>query len=303
MDIYLDTNLWNELCDQAVDPARLTASLSSMDARLVLGTHCVYEMAKTFRAPGSGATKRAKDLFLYLRNSVGAGIPCAKETMELLAAEMWALKWHVLTINPLLSSSDTTKVMQEVSKLASGNFDEKADSFIKQRIAAAKASRRNQQNYMDRRSDRKEKLRTIRPEHLEKWLEDETKTATGAALLAGHIQRQFPDAPPADVSEWAQALVALPSYRLARGAVRADLYYNWRCAHRNSNPKDLLDDMFHVLNAIYCDVYATKESGQAAYARYLLTSRTKVAIYDGQVGVDSWLGTLASGIVSSTKVT
>jgi len=303
VDIYLDTNLWNELCDQAVDPARITESLSSLDARLVLGTHCVYEMAKTFRTPGSGATKRAKDLFLYLGKFVEAGIPCAKETMELLAAEMWALKWHVSTINPLLSSSDTVKVMQEVFKLASGTFDEKADSFIEQRIAAAETSRREQRNYLDRRPDRKEKLRTVRLEHLERWLEDETKTVTGAALLAGHIQRQFPEAPPTEVSEWAAALIALPNYRLARGLVRADLYYNWRCAHRNSNPKDLLDDMFHVLNAIYCDVYATKESGQAAYTGYLLTSRTKVAIYDGQVGADCWLGTLASGIVSPTKVT
>jgi hypothetical protein len=303
VDIYLDTNLWNELCDQTVDPACITASLSSMDARLVLGIHCVYEMAKTFRAPGPEATERAKNLFRYLGKFIEAGIPCAKETMELLAAEMSALKWHVSTINPFLSSIDTEEVMQEVTKLASGTFDEKADSFIKQRIAAAEASRRDQRNYLGRRPDRKKKLRTIRLQDLEKWLEDETKTVTGAALLAGHIQRQFPEAPSTEVSEWAAALIALPSYRLARGLVRADLYYNWRCAHRNSNPKDLLDDMLHVLNAIYCDVYATKESGQAAYAGYLLTSRTKVAIYDGQTGADCWLGTLASGITFPTKVT
>jgi hypothetical protein len=221
--------------------------------------------------------------------------------MELLAAEMLALKWQVSTIEPILSSSDTEKVMQEVAKLADGAFDEKADNFIKQRIAAAEASRRDQRNHLDRRPDMREKLRTIRFEDLEKWLEDEMKTATGTALLAGHIQRLFPEAPATEVSEWAPALLALPSYRIARGLVRADLYYNWRCAHRNSNPKDLLDDMFHVLNAIYCDVYATKESGQADYARFLLTSRTRVVIYDGRVGVDHWLETLVSGIASLQK--
>jgi hypothetical protein len=71
------------------------------------------------------------------------------------------------------------------------------------------------------------------------------------------------------------------------------LYYNWRCANRGSNPKDLFDDMYHVLNAIYCDVYATKERGHAEYAGLLLTTNTKVAIYDGRTPVGGWIGSVA----------
>jgi hypothetical protein len=47
-----------------------------------------------------------------------------------------------------------------------------------------------------------------------------------------------------------------------------------------------------VLNAAYCDVYATKEPGQQNYAELLLTSRTKVAIYKGQSSLDRWLADL-----------
>jgi hypothetical protein len=47
--------------------------------------------------------------------------------------------------------------------------------------------------------------------------------------------------------------------------------------------------MYHVLNATYCDVYATKESGQREYAGLLLTPRTRVAIYDGRDSLDTWL--------------
>jgi hypothetical protein len=293
VDIYLDTNLWNELCDQAVDPEGLTKSLGSRDARLVLGTHCVYEMSKTFRAYKSRtAASRAQELFLYLKEFVESDIPCVKETMELLAAEMLALKWQVSTINPILSSDEHLKVKQEVAKLANGVFDERADAFIADRTAAAATTRRDQTQHLDRRVDTKQKLKDVRPEHLEKWLQAETMT-TGAALLAEHIQGRFPEAPPREVSEWAPALLALPAYRVARGLVRADLYYNWRCAHRNSNPKDLIDDMFHVLNSTYCDVYATKEDEQSKYASFLLTSRTKVAIYDGRTKVDRWLEMLA----------
>jgi rRNA-processing protein FCF1 len=293
VDIYLDTNLWNELCDQAVDPEDLMGSLGSRDTRLVLGTHCINEMAKTFRASKSRAASRARELFLCLKKFVEFNIPCVKETMELLAVEMLALKWQVSTINPILSSDDHGKVKREVAKLANGTFDERADTFIAGRIASAETARRNQAQHLDRRPDVREKLKTVLPENLERWLETETMTTTGAALLAEHIQRQFPEAPPGEVSSSAPALLALPSYRVARGLVRADLYSNWRCAHRNSNPRDLVDDMYHVLNASYCDVYATKEDKQSKYARFLLTSRTKVAIYDGQTGVGRWLEMLA----------
>jgi hypothetical protein len=53
--------------------------------------------------------------------------------------------------------------------------------------------------------------------------------------------------------------------------------------------------MYHVLNATYCEVYATAESGQTEYARLLLTDKTKIAIYeDGQESLEEWLVALLS---------
>jgi hypothetical protein len=87
----------------------------------------------------------------------------------------------------------------------------------------------------------------------------------------------------------AHALLRIPASRIAKGIVRADLYYNWRCANRGSNPKDLVDDLYHVLNATYCSVYASAEPGQAEYAALMLSQWTRVAIYDDQMPVDAWL--------------
>ena len=98
--------------------------------------------------------------------------------------------------------------------------------------------------------------------------------------------------PTAKAVEQAKCLLNVPAKRFARGVVRADLYYNWRCAKRDSVPKDLIDDMYHVLNAVYCDVYATAEKGQAEYAHLLLTSNTKVAVYTGAMPVDQWIESL-----------
>jgi hypothetical protein len=63
MYIYLDTNVWNILCDHAVDPNELVASLAAKNANLVLSTHTFYELAKTFRASSDKASERGKELF------------------------------------------------------------------------------------------------------------------------------------------------------------------------------------------------------------------------------------------------
>jgi hypothetical protein len=95
-----------------------------------------------------------------------------------------------------------------------------------------------------------------------------------------------------DAAEWALGLLESPMCLLSKALVRADLYYSWRCANRGSNPRDLFDDMYHVLNGIYCDVYATKEPGHARYAGLLLTRNTKIAIYDGQAPLGQWIEAL-----------
>jgi hypothetical protein len=121
----------------------------------------------------------------------------------------------------------------------------------------------------------------------------------GQRILAGDIMRIYPDAPPSEVFRYAGALLANPRFRFARGVVRADLYYNWRCAHRGSNRPDLIDDMFHVLNATYCDIYVTKEKNQLEYAGLLLTPDSRVEIYDG-TPVGPWLEQLVSSCEAET---
>jgi len=76
---------------------------------------------------------------------------------------------------------------------------------------------------------------------------------------------------------------------MARALVKADLYYNWRCANYGSVPRDLMPDLYHLVNAVYCDIYATAESKHARLAPLVLTSKTSVAIYDESGPVDDWL--------------
>jgi hypothetical protein len=286
MNIYLDTNLWNALCDQGVEPGRLLESLSARGSRLVLSHQTVFELAKTFvKAP-----ERGKHLFSYVNEFVLGDAMCTKEITGVLEAEMGALQSPTLGIRPFLPAENYCEFKRDLVGLASGDFGDQANRFVKERIELGIAERSGPGSCLEKRPHIRQSLRSVLPSQLEPWMARETTTAQGLMLLAQQIIRQFGGVPTHDEAvTWAFWLISSPACRLAQSLVRHDLYYNWRYAHNGSIPKDLYPDMYHVLNATYCDVYATKEPGQQNYAELLLTSRTKVAIYEGQSSLDRWL--------------
>ena len=292
MDIYLDTNLWNALCDQAVEPEEFVCRLAGKSAYLAPGIHIFYELARTFRSSDKQAVDRGKKLFSYFKKFIEANTHCVKDNMELLAREMWALKLRTPFVETFLSKKDRVLVFQESGKLASGELSERGGKFLQEQGDFASSTRSGQIEHLNRRADIKQYLKGVSPENLEQWLQKETTSPAGVRILTHHILRRFPEVPAEEAVEYASALLTPPSKRFARGVIRSDLYYNWRCAHRDSVPKDLIDDMYHVLNSVYCDVYATAERGQAEYAHLLLTSNTKVAIYADGSPVDQWIENL-----------
>jgi len=124
------------------------------------------------------------------------------------------------------------------------------------------------------------------------WLRKETSSYQGPKMLQAHLLRQGVTQLSTDTIA---GLLSSQHGKCSRAVIHADLYSNWRCANRDSNRKDLVDDMLHVLQAIYCDIYATEEATQKEYAECLLTKETRVAIYDRQTPVDQWLLSLVSG--------
>lgn len=293
MKIYLDTVLWNALCDRAVAPQRLVASLAARNANLALGLHNFYELAKTFRGRTREALDRGERLFSCLKEFMDAGILCVKENDELLAMEMWALQLRSPSVDAFYGEVDIRLIREAVEKLAGGAFDSRMAKFIEEQRVFASNIRLSQIRGLEGRSDAKQYLKSVSPEKLDLWLQTETSSPGGPLNLKDHILRRFPEAPVPEAMEYASALLASPSSHMARGMVRAASYYMWRCAYRDSVPGDLLDDMYHVLNSVHCDIYATEERKQVEYAGLLLTASTSVAIYDGQAPIDSWLRSLA----------
>src|SRR5712671_988595 len=106
MDIYLDTILWNLLCDQPAEPEAFIQRLAAKNARLILGIHNFYELTKSFRTSRSPSLDRGKQLLSYFNRFIDAGAPCVKDNMELLAVEMWAVKLNIPVTDIFLLEAD-----------------------------------------------------------------------------------------------------------------------------------------------------------------------------------------------------
>jgi hypothetical protein len=144
LEIYLDTNIWNALCDQQVDPQTLVRTLALRNANLVIGLHVFYELIKTFKSAKNEALGRGRSLFSYLQGFMQTGIQCVKENQELLVAEMYGLKRETQRTEVFYKGADYVLIRQGIDKLAEGGFDERARQFIKEQDAFAANIRRDQ---------------------------------------------------------------------------------------------------------------------------------------------------------------
>src|SRR5262249_37137784 len=167
--------------------------------------------------------------------------------------------------------------------------DKRAEDFIAGRKRFSQSSRAEQKNHFDGKEHVRDLLKAVSDDQLEAWLDKEMLTDSGSAILASHLLRMYDGLSAETALRTSHDLLRIPASRIAKGVVRADLYFNWRCANRGSTPNDLTDDLYHVLNASYCGFYATAEPKQAEYASLLLSAWTSVAICDDSVSVDAWL--------------
>jgi hypothetical protein len=285
--IYLDTVLWNELCDQKVDDAALSSALAAQSKALVLGAEVIYEMARTFEMNPT----RGKELFEYLKHFAELGVVGAKDDPQLLLGEAdSAMGGAGIDVDPFREPVNYASMQQEIEKLSRGVLSKKAADSIESRRQLAATERAGMSAQYSRRSNLKARLSRVAPSDLEKWINKEVKRS-GRFILKQHLAKLLPGGQPRQIAIAAKRLLANSRFRLSHAVVLADLYGNWRAANIGSIRRDLLPDLDHIVTASYFDVYATKEAAQAKYAPLVL-GKTRIAIYDGQLPISKWLESL-----------
>jgi len=183
----------------------------------------------------------------------------SEEFKTLTKEECYALENHLSEIDPLLGPSDRDIVGVEVGKLANGIVEQPVRDFIEKRTEAAVDTRVDQREHVAARKELREKLKAISQPDLAAWLKTETMSPYGIEVFYQHLKKMHGNGPK---REYARDVLLSATAHAARALVRADLYSNWRAGTRGSNPADLVDDMLHVLQAIYSDFYVTGENNK-----------------------------------------
>jgi len=285
--LYLDTMLWNALYDVRADPTFLLSELGKRGLQLVIGTHLVYELAKIFQSKKPGSQERGKALFKYLGHLTTNRVPCLRQNADLLRQEAKAAAGEGMGLDLFYGQQEYYQLSGEVDKLSRGVFDDRADSFISRKKTQVREIR--QRTAAQRQADATTRDKWANLSFQQFLGKGETKWARD--ILKTELRRQFPNNQERHLTWVAKRLLASPRYRLSHALVRAHLYQNWRSWQGGALPRDILDDCLHVVNASYCDIYATKESGQEKYAPEVLTNTT-VAVWTGSTPLADWLCSL-----------
>jgi hypothetical protein len=282
--LYLDTNLWNKLCEQSVIPEDLVTRLRARGWDVVFSPHLRYELARTFRSIRPAATEKARLLFSYLERFLALHIPCVKQLPDLLREEVRHACNQIPMIQCFYSDGYYEREATEIRKLAAGNFDAGINNVLD--------FRGKQVSEFRAASPGRSAMWRERTEHdpdvtLEQFMEFGLREF-GQRCVIKHVSDFFPELAQRDLRRIGRKLLSARRYRLSQALVRGDIYIDWRCFREMAVTRDTSDDCFHIENAAYCDAYATDDAAQQKYADEILLT-TRVRIYDRAIPLTEWL--------------
>jgi hypothetical protein len=294
--IYLDTDLWNTLFYQKIDPGNLMQRLLERNAYLAFSSHNLYEIAKSFHGTRARTKAKGKDLVAFLMNFFNGSIQHPIESGELLKVEANVNKFmRPPFANEIFVKADETNLFKAESQaLLQEPLRSDIANFIANRKMKVADLRTNQMTRLANSPSLLARLKAIPSNDLKSFLENESKSLQALRMLDFHLHNVFPDLRFGALRELSNILLHSGIAPFTQSLIRATLYMNWRAANSGGLASDIPDDMYHMLNATYCDVYATGEAAQR-YAIDLLASKTSFRNYPRRaaVAIDNWLVSLS----------
>jgi hypothetical protein len=286
--VYAETSIWNELCNQAMDPHRVATRFAGRGEQLTLGLNVFFELVKTFGKREEGAANRGSELFSYLRSWMHDDFPIIRQTPEILAEEVMHSLGGSTKRRVFVEGVEHRIWTEEIARLANGGFASPRDKFIELRKATVKRSRDEMRNDFGAIPEAKPRLQKISIVRLKNWLIEEARSMRGVDFLARQLVGALPGESLPKLCEVADGLLASDEYKLSHALVKNGLFLNWCLANRGSVPTSSFDDAYHVVNASYCNKFLTTDKNQAEQASYSLAG-VQVGYCEPNKPFERWL--------------
>jgi hypothetical protein len=295
--VYLDTTLWNLLCDQAVDPQEARDSLADIGCEVVLGLNAYRELLGTFYGTRLNSNERAKRLFACLDGFLQAGIRIVDTWENWLIQETEVSLGRRKAISRFLDSTMHRALATWPKGLSTHKPPAALQTRLRNRNVQTETLRTSAKSALAAQPEMLSELRSVPISELESFLRRESAGERGQQLLSGYLPKVFamaerglPEAP----AFVAATLLANESNMAAHAVVRNDIYCAWRAANSAEVrfSKSIPEDSYHVANACYCGAFVTADcDGQADAARHAVPGVRVLTYQDRhrQVPVTSWL--------------
>ncbi|MCK4256928.1 hypothetical protein KAX35_08570 [candidate division WOR-3 bacterium] len=240
--IYIETSSINQAREEKRAGSEISHKLESLGFEPVIGMHTIYELAKTYLV--QGGENVAKDLFIILKDIKPIYFV---ETSNLLEQEIIKLRTGSAVV-PYLDYFKVIATKYEIEKLSSGNFDKKAEAFIKSR----EEHYRNREKLIVRAS-----LNQIKEQ--KSW-DSNFRTLRTFQEVEAYFFNQIPRKiqeilwHSVTLSEAQELSKRLDSFPALRSNIKANLYLSFILIVHNARPSfDKPDDYRHIIAASYSD--------------------------------------------------
>lgn len=239
--VYIETSVINRAFSESITGNDIVIYLDTLGFQPAIGTHTIYELAKTYLEPNS--ILKAQQLFSILLELEASIIP---PTDKLFKEEIMKLRTGAAVL-PFLDTLNQSSTRQEIHKLANGIFDSKAQKFIKNR---EKFHRTNNpiiyRDFLDHinkvKSYGTDILKNIRTfEDVISYLKNQIPDLI-VKILKGKVSKY----------EAVELFQRLDSFPALRSAVRANIDLCFICIVHNTHPgSDRKDDNRHIVDSSY----------------------------------------------------
>jgi hypothetical protein len=284
--IYPDTSIWNRLCKENADPHALTSTLRAKNSVLVLGENVLIELARAFESQKAAVRIQARQLFSYMQGYLRMGIPVLKPNWAVMIEEALHLTGDGPEPTPFVD--DYPQLLNRVNELADGAFGTDVQNFTKDRKRLVEQDRSGLPLFVKTHPALSNEMREVAREDLPSWLAQQSTKPRGAVILAVYLGSQFPENRPVELLRVAERLLLDERYKVSRALTTDALYFQWRGANYGSVPKDFNEDMYHAVNASYCDFFVTDDVDQATHAAYA-SNQFRPLLCDTEAPLLEWL--------------
>lgn len=241
-------------------------------------------MAKSFRGSRPRTRQRAPGLFSRFRSFVEQGFPYIRQNVSILRDEILAADGKISRVQPF-NGLEYGLFRNRVERLSNGILDSQTEFAMEFRKNQVMELRKTVSPF------RSSRLAQLAQMDLETFINQLWGEKLARDILKVHLANVHDSGSGADLTRLAKRMLR-GVYPVAHAFVRTDLFLNWRKERSGALRRDAADDVYHLVNASYCDIYGTSDSDQNEYAAIVLPD-VKFSYYDRETLLADWLSSLS----------